>query len=238
MNTGDIEGGIQVNGASGAENVYTVDGVITNSLINGSSRQNTVFEYLQEVQVKTTGISAEYGGALGGVISAVTKSGGNTMHGEGHYYFDGSVLSAAPVKRLILSPVDQITVGYFQDDKQPNYRNEPGASVGGPIVKDRLFYFGSYSPRLIRRTNNYAFAQRHRPGSNQEQPDCDSGVRQIELRRRPDQRVRLGAADADHADRRASGLQRNGHELHFDDQGRNATRNRSGIRSAAEQRDR
>ena len=48
-----------------------------------------MFEYLQEVQVKTGGISAEYGGALGGVISAVTKSGGNTFHGEGHYYFTG-----------------------------------------------------------------------------------------------------------------------------------------------------
>ena len=42
-----------------------------------------MFEYLQEVQVKTGGIRAEYGGALGGVISAVTKSGGNTFRGEG-----------------------------------------------------------------------------------------------------------------------------------------------------------
>jgi hypothetical protein len=53
-----------VNGASGAENSFTVDGVVTNSLLYGSSRQNTVFEYLEEVQVKTSGISAEYGGAL------------------------------------------------------------------------------------------------------------------------------------------------------------------------------
>ena len=75
VNQGEIEGGLQVNGASGAENAFTVDGVVTNSLVNGQSRQNTVFEYLQEVQVKTSGISAEYGGALGGVVSAVTKSG-------------------------------------------------------------------------------------------------------------------------------------------------------------------
>ena len=72
-----MEGGFQVNGASGSENQFTVDGVSTNSLLAGHSRQNTVFEYLQEVQVKTVGIPAEYGGALGGVISAVTKSGGN-----------------------------------------------------------------------------------------------------------------------------------------------------------------
>ena len=82
VNSGEIEGGFQVNGASGAENAFTVDGVNTTSLVNGASRQNTVFEYIQEVQVKTTGIPAEYGGALGGVISAVTKSGGNIFTGE------------------------------------------------------------------------------------------------------------------------------------------------------------
>src|SRR5439155_11445967 len=120
------------------------------SLINGSSRQNTVFEYLQEVQVKTAGIEAEYGGALGGVISAVTKSGGNNFHGEGHYYLDGSPLSAGPVKRLVLDPDNDTTVSYVQDAKQKNVRNEFGGSIGGPIVKDKLFFFGSASPRIIR----------------------------------------------------------------------------------------
>src|SRR4029079_3779326 len=129
VNEGVVEGGIQVNGASGAENLYTVDGVITNSLINGSSRENTVFEYLQEVQVKTTGISAEYGGALGGVITAVTKSGGNIMHGEGHWYFDGSALNAKPVKRLIMDPVGLVNVGYFQDPKPDLKNNEVGGSA-------------------------------------------------------------------------------------------------------------
>ena len=96
VNSGEIEGGFQVNGASGAENSFTVDGVTTTSLINGRSRQDTVFEYLQEVQVKTAGIEAEYGGALGGVISAVTKSGGNAFRSEVHYFLDGSPLSAGP----------------------------------------------------------------------------------------------------------------------------------------------
>lgn len=157
VNEGEIEGGFQVNGASGAENAFTVDGVVTNSLINGSSRQNTVFEYIQEVQVKTTGIPAEYGGALGGVISAVTKSGGNTFTGEGHYYFDGSALSAGPVKRLVLDPVDETTVSYVQDEEDPLVRNEFGGSLGGPIVRDRLFFFGSVSPRMISRTRTYNF---------------------------------------------------------------------------------
>jgi hypothetical protein len=158
VSQGEIEGGIQVNGASGAENAFTVDGIVTNSLVNGASRQNTVFEYLQEVQVKTTGISAEYGGALGGVVSAVTKSGGNTFRGEGHWYFDGSALSAGPVKRLVLDPTTEATAYYVQDAEQEAKTNEFGGSVGGPIVKDRFFFYGSYSPRNQKRTNNYNFA--------------------------------------------------------------------------------
>jgi hypothetical protein len=164
VNSGEIEGGFQVNGASGAENAFTVDGVNTTSLVNGASRQNTVFEYIQEVQVKTTGIPAEFGGALGGVISAVTKSGGNIFTGETHYYHDGSTLSAGPVKRLVLSPIDDKTVTYVQDEKQADIRHEFGGSLGGPIVRDRVFFFGSFSPRINTRTNDYLFSSGTDPG--------------------------------------------------------------------------
>ena len=157
VNSGEVEGGMQVNGASGAENAFTVDGTVTNSLVDGRSRQNTVFEYLQEVQVKTSGISAEYGGALGGVISAVTKSGGNTFRGEGHYYFEGSALAAAPVKRLVLDPTTEATAYYTQDQESPRNTNEFGGSLGGPIVRDRLFFYGAYSPRVEHRTKTYNF---------------------------------------------------------------------------------
>jgi hypothetical protein len=164
VNSGDIEGGFQVNGASGAENAFTVDGVNTTSLVNGASRQNTVFEYIQEVQVKTTGIPAEFGGALGGVISAVTKSGGNIFTGEAHYYLDGSPLSAGPVKRLVLNPADEVTVQYVQDTKASDVRQEFGGSIGGPIVRDRLFFFGSVSPRVNVRTNEYMYSSGTDPG--------------------------------------------------------------------------
>jgi hypothetical protein len=157
VNSGEVEGGFQVNGASGAENGFTVDGITTNSLINGQSRQNTVFEYLQEVQVKTSGISAEYGGALGGVISAVTKSGGNVFRGEGHYYFEGSPLATGPVQRLILEPTLEKQAFYIQDQENKNHQSEFGASLGGPIVPDRLFFFGSYSPRVEKRDNRDNF---------------------------------------------------------------------------------
>jgi hypothetical protein len=165
VNQGDIEGGLQVNGASGSENQFTIDGVATNSLLNGQARQNTVFEYLQEVQVKTVGIPAEFGGALGGVISAVTKSGGNTIRGEAHTYYLGSLLSAGPVPRLVLSPVDEQTVSYFQEPKQRDHRVEIGGSLGGPIVRGRLFFFGSLSPRFRSRRSDYKFSNGLEPGT-------------------------------------------------------------------------
>lgn len=135
VNTGAIEGGIQVNGASGAENNFTVDGISTTSLINGQSRQDAAFEILQEVQVKTGGISAEFGGAMGGVISAITKSGGNAFHGDVHYYLSGNSLNAGPVKRLLLSPTDQMTTKYHQDVKQKNNLNEFGYTLGGYLSR-------------------------------------------------------------------------------------------------------
>jgi len=119
VNSGEIEGGFQVNGASGAENQFTIDGVSTTSLINGKSRQDAVFEILQEVQVKTGGVDAEFGGALGGVISAVTKSGGNAFHGDLHYYLSGNALSAGPVLRLSADPVTEHAAKHIQIQSKP-----------------------------------------------------------------------------------------------------------------------
>ncbi len=165
VNQGEVEGGIQVNGASGAENNYMVDGLSNTSLINGKSRQDATMEYLQEVRIKTSGIEAEYGGALGGVITAITKSGGNEFHGEGHYYYFGNGISASPVKRLVLDPADDQTVGYFQDDKQKDNHNEIGGSVGGYLIKNKLYFYSGLSPVWRRRERNYLFSNGTEPGT-------------------------------------------------------------------------
>jgi hypothetical protein len=158
VNAGEIEGGFQVNGASGAENQFIIDGISTTSLVNGKSRQDAFTEILQEVQVKTGGIDAEYGGALGGVISAITRSGGNEFHGDIHYYYDGSAISAGPVHRLLLDPIDEKTVAHVQDFKTPDHRHEAGFSLGGPFIKNRLFFFSAFSPRRLNRENTYIFS--------------------------------------------------------------------------------
>ena len=157
VNAGELEGGFQVNGASAGENNFTVDGVSVVSLVHGNQRQDAVFEYLQEVQVKTSGLEAEYGGALGGVISAVTKSGGNTFRGSifHHYTSNWMRSSNGLAERLVLDPATQNSAYFIQDDDQSYNRNELGGALGGPIVRDKLFFFGSVSPRLENFTRNY-----------------------------------------------------------------------------------
>ena len=157
VNQGELEGGFQVNGSSAGENNFTVDGVSVNSQINGGQRQDAVFEYLQEVQVRTSGLEAEYGGALGGVISAVTKSGGNTFRGSLFEHYSASWLRSNNgfAKRLVIDPVAQNTAYFVQDDDQEFSRNEFGGTIGGPIMRDHLFFFGSLSPRIESLTRNY-----------------------------------------------------------------------------------
>ena len=162
VTTGYIEGGYQINGASGAENNYYIDGVSTTSLLDGSLRQTSKFEHLAEVQVKTTGIEAEYGGALGGVVSGVTKSGGNAWHGSAFYYYYGSGLNEAPSRRMASDLASKYTLTpvwtYIYDTKPTNNSHDAGGSLGGPILKDKLFLFSSFAPTWQRRTVTYNFA--------------------------------------------------------------------------------
>ena len=206
VNSGEVEGGFQVNGASGAENGFTVDGITTNSLINGQSRQNTVFEYLQEVQVKTSGISAEYGGALGGVISAVTKSGGNVFRGEGHYYYEGSALAVGPVKRLVLDPTTEATGFYVQDNENENRQSEFGGFDRRPDPQE--------SPVLLRRLlaarrEPRQSLQLHRRHQHLRQRNlAPAGVRKAHLLARAGDRQLVDAVDADQVRRQHLRLQR------------------------------
>jgi outer membrane receptor protein involved in Fe transport len=114
INTGEIQGGIQINGASGAENTYLIDGVATQSAIDGRQRQSTVFDNVQEIQVQTAGLDASYSGATGGIISAVTRSGGDQLQGSAWFYYSGNSLTSAPPKRLVLNPLDNRSVSYVQ----------------------------------------------------------------------------------------------------------------------------
>jgi len=179
VNAGEIEGGMQVNGASGAENVYLIDGVSTQSAIVGTSRQDAVFDYVQEIQVQTSGVEASYSGALGGVISAVTRSGGNRFHGGIWFYYSADSLSASPVPRLVLDPNDNRTVGTYQDDTNAFQRNEPGFSLGGPILSDRLYFYTAWSPRWAQQDQLYRFSSGIETGTIHREQTFMSGFNKL-----------------------------------------------------------
>ena len=83
-------GGLSIDGASAGENRYIIDGIETTNLQNGLSGKSLIVDFVDEVQVKSSGYTAEYGGATGGVINAITKSGSNAFHGSGLFFIQGS----------------------------------------------------------------------------------------------------------------------------------------------------
>jgi hypothetical protein len=140
-------------GGSGLDNQYVVDGVnITNtgygalgsySIIFGSLGNGTPYDFVKEVQVKTGGYEAEYGQAIGGVVNVVTKSGTNKIQGDifGYTRPHGTESSYTEYQ----SPNGTVqTLGSDLSDF--------GAAIGGPAIKDKLFWFGAIDPSWDTRT--------------------------------------------------------------------------------------
>src|SRR5262245_10606297 len=86
--------GFQIDGATDAENVYMIDGINATDIGVGGVGKDFQADFIEEVQVKSGGFEAEFGGALGGVVNAVPKRGSNTWHGEVKTYFQTSSLNA------------------------------------------------------------------------------------------------------------------------------------------------
>lgn len=144
-----LAAGFQIDGASGAENVFVVDGQEVTNFRTGqlNSNNNLPFELLQEVQVKSTGFNAEYGGATGGVINAVTSGGGNEWRGNFGVSFTPSQFQGAP--RLFLNRFSTtIAPEYFQPRKDGGTDFFPVASLSGPVIKDRLWFSAIYAPQI------------------------------------------------------------------------------------------
>jgi hypothetical protein len=144
-------GGLSVDGASGAENMFFMDGTEINATQTGVRNQSAAFEFVDEVQIKASGYPAEYGGALGGVVSVVTRQGGNEYHGELIGFYEGSHLTGKERDTLRINPLlSTPTAEYvnYQDmyGKDEINRYEGGFSLGGYILKDRLWFFGSLLP--------------------------------------------------------------------------------------------
>jgi outer membrane receptor protein involved in Fe transport len=137
-----------ISGGSGLENQYIVDGVdIKNpgygglgsySIVFGSLGTGTPYDFIQEVQVKTAGYEAEFGQSTGGVVNVVTKSGTNDLRGSVFGYFRPRQLEHSFTQ---LSTVNGVV------NQQGTQLNDAGITVGGPLLRDRLFFFGAVDPQ-------------------------------------------------------------------------------------------
>ncbi len=129
--------GTTVYGSTGAENQYIIDGLNTTGVERGQQGKSLNSDFIQEVEVLTGGLSAEYGRLTGGAINAITKSGSNEFHGDAFAFNSGGSLNSDN-KTAAKRPSDSTTIG--EVDKQ----NDFGANLGGFIMKDRLWFFGAY----------------------------------------------------------------------------------------------
>jgi hypothetical protein len=124
---------VNIAGSSGPENVYYVDGVNVTDPYRASSSGDLPYNFIREVVVKTGGYEAEYGRALGGIVNVITHSGGNDFQGEGFGFFTSSDLSGDWRRGLTDANVEA----------SADY--DAGASLGGPIVRGRAWFFAAYS---------------------------------------------------------------------------------------------
>jgi hypothetical protein len=157
-NAGNL-GGISIDGATNAENSFVIDGQeVTNYRNAGINNNNNVpFGMIQEVQVKSSGFNAEFGGATGGVINVVTKGGNNTFRGDFGMQFEPSTLQGGNrpglsrfTDGISINSTDYVqNIEYITSPKSDYVRTLPSLNLSGPIVKDRVWFFGSYSPQLL-----------------------------------------------------------------------------------------
>jgi hypothetical protein len=133
--------GLSLSGGTGAENVYYLDGLNVTGLGQGLLGTDVFVPFMDQVEVASAGYGAEYGRALGGLVNMTTKSGSNQWHGSAFSYLSPGGLSGSP--RRIYSRATSLT-----GTTQLDYSTTTGAEVGGPILKDRLFFWVGYAPEI------------------------------------------------------------------------------------------
>lgn len=150
--------GYSVGGASDSENSYLVEGQDTADQIGGFSHTNVPFDFIQEVQVKSSGIEAEHGGALGGVVNVIMKKGSNAYHGSVFSQFETGGMDGSPNAYSRYDPLDSGNSALGIDPQYQQYQPIrphtsdifPGFTFGGPIKKDRVWFFLAFNPELNR----------------------------------------------------------------------------------------
>jgi len=125
------DSGFTFGGLRGRSNNITIDGLDNNDEFVGSSRTELSLETVQEFQVVNSGLSAEAGGASGGSINVVTRVGANAIHGDAFVFLQNGALDARnPFETERVAP--------------DLHRYRTGVALGGPIIKDKTFYYAAF----------------------------------------------------------------------------------------------
>jgi len=118
-------------GGSVRDNVFSIDGVNVTDAVVGTEALFFSMDTVEEISVQTGGLSAEHGQIRGAVVNAVSKSGGNEFHGSINMYYRGENFQSDNTKG---TPLEGEETGF-------KYEMEPGINLGGPIIKDKLWFF-------------------------------------------------------------------------------------------------
>jgi len=135
--------GVSVNGTSSPENGFIIDGVSANDAAFGTLSTPLSSEFVKEVNVITAGYLPEYGRSIGGVMDVVTKSGSNEFHGSFYSSITPGVFEGA---RAII-PREGSTIS---TDPSLSSIRDFGFEIGGPLVKDKLWFFAGFQVALQR----------------------------------------------------------------------------------------
>lgn len=138
----DRPGAVSVNGGRGRSNNFSVNGGDANDLFANLPTVQPTPDSIQEFRVLTNTFDAEYGRNSGSVINVVTKSGTNELHGSLYEFFRNKSLNA---NDYCLTAAEGLPC-----EKPKFNQNQFGGTLGGPIVKDRTFFFASYEGRRVR----------------------------------------------------------------------------------------
>lgn len=133
-------GGLQfsVGGGRSDSNTFVLDGGLNNDLLDNGVVYNPNPDSIQEFRVLTSNFTAEYGRSAGGIITEVTKSGTNAFHGSAYDFLRNTALDA-----------NNFFSNLNGDPRQTLHRNQYGGTVGGPIKKDKLFFFLAYQKQQL-----------------------------------------------------------------------------------------
>ena len=157
---------VRFSGRANEQNVIKYDGIEGSAIIdaspgNANGENKTPFklqaslENVQEFRVESSGYTAEFGTGTGGQISVVTKSGGNIFHGALFEYLRSDKFDSRNHFDLVRNADDSVASA---GPKSPLKQNQFGGSVGGPVMKDRAFFFGSYEGYRLDAGKNFVEA--------------------------------------------------------------------------------